>query len=99
MGSPFTTEIEARARLADRKRELGRVDEQGWWEHPLPKPGRFRALLRGAGARVLRVVARVAATPPKLVVPKERAANGKDVPLTPLERTLRCTVAIVLGGN
>jgi hypothetical protein len=50
MGSPFTTEIEARARLAAREREVRRIDKQGWWEYSLFKPGWCGALLQGAGA-------------------------------------------------
>ena len=64
MGAPFQNELLARVRVAERQRELRRIDATAWREQDLPvRPGRAAAARRVVGVALMRAGAWVAGPP------------------------------------
>lgn len=63
MGAPIQSEVLARALIADRRRELRRVDAVGWQTPPDPRRGTGRPVRRIVGGALMRLGARIAGRP------------------------------------
>ena len=74
MGAPFQTELLARVRVAEQRRELGRIDATAWREEGLPvRPGWATAARRALGGVLIKAgawVAGPAPTAPPVVRPR-----------------------------